>query len=109
MMNQRYIAVENIVRKAEIACNKQFLFFSQCFPPYMALIFHFKMSSAICFNFDQSKILLSGNGVKNIVEKGENAHIHHFATIFHILQRGEILFLVTGISVFYKSFKFGYV
>ena len=36
-----YIAVENIVRKGEIACYKQFLLFSQCFLPYMALIFHF--------------------------------------------------------------------
>ena len=32
----------NIVRKGEIACNKQFLLFSQCFLPYMVLIFHFK-------------------------------------------------------------------
>ena len=52
------------------------------FPFYM----HFKMSSAIRFNLDQSKILLPGNGlnagkitisvcerVKNIVGKGENA------------------------------------
>ena len=38
----RYIAVENIVRKGEIACYKQFLLFSQCFLPYMALIFYFK-------------------------------------------------------------------
>ena len=37
-----FIAVENIVRKGEIACNKQFLFFSQCFLSYTALIFHFK-------------------------------------------------------------------
>ena len=28
--------------KGEIACNKQFLLFSQCFLPYMVLIFHFK-------------------------------------------------------------------
>ena len=36
--------MENIVRKGEIDCNKQFLHFSQCFihVPYMALIFHFK-------------------------------------------------------------------
>ena len=34
--------MENIVRKGEIACNKQFLVFSQCFVPYMVLIFHFK-------------------------------------------------------------------
>ena len=26
---------------------------------------HFKMSSAICFNLDQSKILSSGNGLRN--------------------------------------------
>ena len=34
--------MEDIVRRGEIACNKQFLFFSQCFLPYMAFIFHFK-------------------------------------------------------------------
>ena len=58
----------NIVRKGEIACNKQFLLFSPCFIPCTALNFsfqmHFKMSSAICVNLDQSKILLSGNGLR---------------------------------------------
>ena len=39
-MHYRYIAVENIVRKGEIACDKQFLHFTQCFLPYMALSFH---------------------------------------------------------------------
>ena len=52
---------------------------------------HFKMSSAICLNLDQSRILSSGNGlnvaqimiyafhrVENIVEKGENAGLHNF-------------------------------
>ena len=34
--------MENIVRKGEIACSKQFLLFSLCFQPYMALIFHCK-------------------------------------------------------------------
>ena len=60
-MHERYIAVENVVREGEIACNKQFLLFSQCFLPFMAL--HFKMSSAICFNLNQSKILLSGSKI----------------------------------------------
>ena len=41
-MYLRYIAVENIVRKVEIACNKQFLLLSHCYQPYMAIIFHFK-------------------------------------------------------------------
>ena len=64
-MHQRYIAVENIVKKGEIACNKQFLVFSQGFLSYMTLIFYlkkmpFKMLSAICFNWDQSKILSFG-------------------------------------------------
>ena len=45
-----YIAVENMVRKGEIACNKQFLLFSQCFLlyNYMALIFHFKCTLKCC-------------------------------------------------------------
>ena len=30
------------MRQGEIACNKKFLLFSQCFLPYMVLIFHFK-------------------------------------------------------------------
>ena len=33
--------MENIVRQGEIAYKKQFLLFSQCFLPFMALIFHF--------------------------------------------------------------------
>ena len=62
--------MENIVRKGEIACNKQFLLFSQCFLHYMAFIIHLrctlKMSSAICFNLDQSNMLSSGNGLSTI-------------------------------------------
>ena len=30
------------MRKGEIACDKQFLLFSQCFPHYVTLIFHLK-------------------------------------------------------------------
>ena len=47
-------------------CNKQYLLFSQWSLSYMALIFHLKckkMSSVICFNWDQFKILPSGNGL----------------------------------------------
>ena len=69
LMRRRYIAVENIVRKGEIACNKQFLLFSQCFLPYMVLIFHSKCTLKcclqICFYLDQSKILWSGNGLNH--------------------------------------------
>ena len=34
-----YIVVENIVRKGEIACNKQFLLLSQSFLPYIWHLF----------------------------------------------------------------------
>ena len=60
------MAVKNIVRKGEIACNKQFLLFSMFFTlcdTYFPFEMHFKMPSAICFNLDQSKILSSGNGL----------------------------------------------
>ena len=64
--------MENIVRKGEIACNKQLLLFSQCFLSYMVLFFHFKCTLEcclqICFNLDQSKIFLSGNGLKELQE-----------------------------------------
>ena len=45
--------MENMVRKGEIASNKQFLLFSQCFLPYMVLIFHFKCTCTLkcCLQF----------------------------------------------------------
>ena len=45
--------MENNVGKGEIACNKQFLLFSQCFLP----------NTVLYFNLDQSKILSCGNGL----------------------------------------------
>ena len=63
MTHLTYVAMGNIVRKGEIACNKQFLLFSQCFLPYMALIFHFKnilkCRLRICFTI-QGPMWLNG-------------------------------------------------
>ena len=39
LLHHRYIYVENILRKGENACNKQFLLFSQCFLPYNSFVF----------------------------------------------------------------------
>ena len=39
------------MRKGEIACNKQFLLFSQCFLPYMTLHFHFQCTLKCCLQF----------------------------------------------------------
>ena len=38
--------------------------FSTLYDTYFSLSMHFKMSSAISFNLDQSKIFSSGNGLK---------------------------------------------
>ena len=51
LLRENMVAVENIVSKGEIACNKQFLFFSQCFLPFMALIFHFRCTLKCCLQF----------------------------------------------------------
>ena len=68
------------------------------------------MSSAVCFNLDQSKILLSGNGLKafednkiyvtenlnfvlrrveNIVAKGEDAGCQHFLLFLQSFQKAS--------------------
>ena len=72
--------MENFVSKGEIACNKQFLLFSQCFLPYMALIFHFKCTFKCRLLFvsiwTSLKILSSSNGLIVI-----NCHLIFQATI----------------------------
>ena len=50
-------------------CSKQFLLFSQCFLPFIVLIFHFQCTLKCClqfffFNLNQSEILSFGNGLK---------------------------------------------
>ena len=73
-----YIAVENIVKKGEIACNKQFLLFHNVFYPIYGTYFpcytHFEMSSAICFSLDQSKKLSSGNGLTGFQKSFQSYH-----------------------------------
>ena len=67
--------MENILRKGEIACNKQFLLFSQCFLPYMALIYHFKCTLTCRLQFVSIwtclKFLSSSNGLK------DGAQVYH--------------------------------
>ena len=48
--------MENIVRKGEIACYKQFLLFSKRFLPYMALIYHFKRTLKVALQISGQKI-----------------------------------------------------
>ena len=91
--------VENIVRKGEIACYKQFLFFSQCFPSYISLV---RQNAVLCGNgftlfqttnfldvailkvFADNKLYLAKMTIflfdraENTVRKGENAGYQHF-------------------------------
>ena len=57
------------MRKGEIACNKQFLLFSQCFLPYTVLIFHFKCTLKCRLQFVSIwtglKFVSSGNGLNS--------------------------------------------
>ena len=53
------------MRKGEIACNQRFFpfltLFSALYGTYFSFQMHYKMSSAICFNLDQSETLSSVN------------------------------------------------
>ena len=69
------------MRKGEIACNKQFLLFAQCFPPYMTLIFHFKCHLQFVLTLSQASpgfYASAVQGLENVVGKGEIAHNKHF-------------------------------
>ena len=48
LMCLRYKALENLMRKREIAFSKQFLLLSQCFLPYMALISYSNTLQNVC-------------------------------------------------------------
>ena len=106
--------VENTVGKGEIACYEQFLLFPQCFqkacfPGASKVVIvweRVKMSSAICFNLDQSNILSSVAGLillekmmtfdvpeVNVFFKHCNQHFYLFPQC--ILSYGLQIFCVT--------------
>ena len=67
--------MENIVRKGEIACNKQFLLFPQCFLLYIALIFHFKCNQKCRLQFTLISTSLKFCGLV-LNNANYQAHIH---------------------------------
>ena len=80
--------MENIVRKGEIACNKQFLLFSQCFLPYTVLIFHFKYT----LNLSQTKNL-EGSKLKEFADdncKSDENGRTFFKHVENTVGKGEI-------------------
>ena len=56
-------AFENIVGKGEIACNKQFLFFPQCFQLYKITVSLFVIISLFAIELEKPKIVISGKGI----------------------------------------------
>ena len=82
MKNKCHIGVENIVRKGEVACYKQFLLFRQCFPQLYTVSLVCQ-NVALCgngFTLYQSHALmtLTNRPYENIVGTGENAGNQHF-------------------------------
>ena len=78
-----YIAVVNIVRKGEIACNKQFLLFLQPFLSYLALIFHFRCTLKCHLQFvsiwTSLKFCHVGDGLRNKL---------HSTIVYHLFNNG---------------------
>ena len=73
-MHQQQMAFENTVGKGEIACNKQFLLFPQCFllnqkivSPFVHI---FDIISLFAPEFEKHKIDISGKGLKKRKYKG---------------------------------------
>ena len=53
--------------------------FSTLYGTYFPFWMQFKMSSAICFKLDQSKVLSSGNGLRKFLRMfGEMDEVHSF-------------------------------
>ena len=100
LTHYRYKAMENIVRKGEVACNKQFLLFlsmfSTLYGTYFSFQIYFHMSSVICFSLDQPKILSSGNGLNSEQRRFQpyfsyiaatSAPVHAFLEVFFFFFR----------------------
>ena len=93
------------MRKGEIACYKQFLLFSKCFPQLhifnvskwgISSLMHFQMS-AVSSSLDQSAILSSGNGLKmtwdDLLTGGQKAlesakTVQHFKVVADLIKKG---------------------
>ena len=78
----QYKSSENTVGKGEIACNRQFLLFPQCFilflERFMSFSSNLKLLSAPSFSLEKSKNLSFGKGLKTRDERGMNPVITSF-------------------------------
>ena len=72
--------------------------FSTLYGTYFSFSIHFKMSSAICFNLDQSKILSSDNGLK-----GNGATQGSYISLFQLESFFDSDFIQSKKALFYLS------
>ena len=90
LTHQEQTALESIVGKVEIACNKQFLLFPQCFLLNQiivsAVVHSFEIISSFAAKLEKPKIGISGKGLK----KG-NCKISHFISHGHTLPNGDLM------------------
>ena len=72
-MHQQQTAFENIIGKGEIAHNKQFLLFPQCFSTQsdncIPICSYFYIISLFAAEFEAPKIGISGNGLNVTYER----------------------------------------
>ena len=100
-MHWRYIPMENIVRKREIAFNKQFLLFSQCFPPYMVHIFFSKCTCTLKCRLQFVSIWTSLKFCHLVMGQGIKCYSLRWLSSF--LRRSEYLLRVFSNNFAYKN------
>ena len=75
--------------------------FSTLYDTYFPFYMHCKMSSAIFFNLDQSKVFSSGNGLKDLI------HLVHLKDSFctYTYWRGTVIGVISNMRISMKVFQ----
>ena len=90
--------MENIVRKGESTCSKQFLLFSHFFLPYMVLIFHFRCNLKCCLQFVSIWTSLKSSGnelikVRQRISQFQKIHEHFYSFPHYLVSSHEYYFV----------------
>ena len=91
-----------IVKKGEIACKKQFLLFSQCFLPYVVLIFHFKCTLKCRLQF--VSILTSLKFCRLVMGESKTNTAQYSTILSQIMAISEELRMLQGLTNKYSRF-----
>ena len=110
--------MKNIVRKGEIACNKQFLLFSKCFLPYIKIpkISEFLLILLLictCPTIKQRRIIHLPSPMFFLSKEEQTSALYgnHMARIFHFkicfnLDQSKILSSGNGLILISECFQF---